>query len=199
MLLPSIGVVKGLTRGYWGRYDISYETKDLPGEAVRAMNDGRQELLTRLACLTDRLIAQGRQTAMEGWPEHDLTMPQLRALNFLGRGPRRMGDLAAHLGSSVSATTNLIERLETRGLVARTHDTADRRVVHCALTRSGRVLMEHVWRAQRLELAAVADILEPAELTRVIEALDLLAAAFDRRSPEIGAATGAREAALALG
>lgn len=150
------------------------------------MDDRKAELVERLALVADRMVAKSRQAAMQDWAGLDLTMPQLRALGFLGREPRRMSDLAAHLGSSVSATTSLIERLEAKGLVARAHGAVDRRVVRCGLTPTGRTLIERFWRRQRLQLASVADILDVAELTLVIEALELLAAAFEQRGVEPG-------------
>src|SRR5918998_4998879 len=102
------------------------------------MDEVKQELGERLTRAADRLSVQTRAEWAEDWPEIELTMPQLRALGLLGRAPQRMGDLAAYLGISLSSATSLVERLEGKGLVERTHDPVDRRVVHCHLTADGR-------------------------------------------------------------
>ena len=142
----------------------------------------KQAWVDRLVAVADRMAAQTRKSAMQDWSEVELTMPQLRALGFLAHSPRRMGDLAAFLGSSVSSTTSLVERLEGKGLVERTHDPIDRRVVMCHLTPPGRELMDRFWRMQRLHLESVADILSIAELAQVVEAMELLATALERHA-----------------
>lgn len=144
------------------------------------MDGERQGLVERLIAVTDRMAAHSRKAAMEGWSDIELTMPQLRALGFLAHAPRRMGDLAAYLGSSVSSTTSLVERLEGKGLAERMHDPTDRRVVMCALTVQGQELMDRFWRMQRLRLEAVADILTTDELAQVIAAMELMEAALAR-------------------
>ncbi|MFN8541900.1 MAG: MarR family transcriptional regulator [Thermomicrobiales bacterium] len=144
------------------------------------MDGERQGLVERLIAVTDRMAAHSRKAAMEGWSDIELTMPQLRALGFLAHAPRRMGDLAAYLGSSVSSTTSLVERLEGKALAERMHDPTDRRVVMCALTVQGQELMDRFWRMQRLRLEAVADILTTDELAQVIAAMELMEAALAR-------------------
>jgi DNA-binding MarR family transcriptional regulator len=154
------------------------------------MDGKRQALIDRLVAVADRMATQTRKSAMKDWSEVELTMPQLRALGFLAPAPRRMGDLAAFLGSSVSSTTSLVERLEGKGLAERTHDPIDRRVVMCRLTQPGRELMDRFWRMQRLHLEAVAGILTAAELTQVVGAMELLATALERNADEREPAVG---------
>ena len=148
------------------------------------MESTKQELVERLVAVADRMAAHARKSAMQEWSEVELTMPQLRALGFLAHSPRRMGDLAAFLGSSVSSTTSLVERLEGKSLAERTHDPVDRRVVMCHLTPPGRELMDRFWRMQRLHLESVADILSNDELAQVVEAMELLATALERHAAE---------------
>lgn len=130
-----------------------------------------------------------RPLALEGWPELELTMPQFRALLLLGQGPRRMGDLASHLGVSLPSATSVVERLVQKGLVERRDDPSDRRVVLCALTPRGREEVEKVWRAGQMRLEAVADALSTEELALVVRAMELVLEALRRRGdrPEGGA------------
>ncbi len=146
------------------------------------MDLDRQALLDRFERAAERMATQTRVAAMKDWSEIDLTMSQLRAMGFLGDTPKRMGDIAAFLGSSVSSATSLIERLAAKGLVERVHDPIDRRVVMCHVTASGRVELDRIWRAQRLHREMLADILTLEELEKVIEVLELLANAVERRA-----------------
>jgi DNA-binding MarR family transcriptional regulator len=148
------------------------------------MGSTKQELVERLVAVADRMAAHTRKSAMQDWSEVEMTMPQLRALGYLAHSPRRMGDLAAFLGSSVSSTTSLVERLEGKNLVERTHDPIDRRVVMCHVTPPGRELMDRFWRMQRMQLESVADILNLGELTQVVEAMELLSNALERHAAE---------------
>jgi DNA-binding MarR family transcriptional regulator len=56
------------------------------------------------------------------------------------RGPIRMGDLAERLLVANSSCNRIVGRLVDDGLVARTHDTHDRRVVQVELTADGKAL-----------------------------------------------------------
>ncbi len=141
---------------------------------------GSKELVERLSRVTDRLSMQMRVASDQDWPDIELTMPQLRTLVLLYRGPQRMGDIAAALGISLPATTNMIVRLEAKGLVERVHDQDDRRVVKCSLTPEGRNQFEALWNVHRQRIAAVADILTTEEMTMVVAAMELLSAALGR-------------------
>lgn len=141
---------------------------------------GSEELIERLSRVTDCLAMQMRIASDRDWPDIELTMPQLRTLVLLYRGPQRMGEIAAALGISLPATTNMVVRLEAKGLVERAHDQDDRRVVMCSLTREGCRQSEALWNVHRQQIAAVADILTSEEMTMVVAAMELLSAALGR-------------------
>ncbi|MDP9224300.1 MAG: MarR family transcriptional regulator, partial [Actinomycetota bacterium] len=65
--------------------------------------------------------------------EFDLSHPQALALLRLEQ-PRPMRDLAERLRCDASNITGIVDRLETRGLVKRQVDGADRRVKNLVLT-----------------------------------------------------------------
>jgi len=162
------------------------------------MDAEKQILIGRLTEVMDGMTSHVRKPTMEEWSDFDLTMPQLRALGYLGQIPRRMSDLAAFLGSSVSSTTSLVERLEGKELVKRVHDPVDRRVVMCHLTAIGQAELDRFWRVRRTHLESMADILSIDELTKVVEVAELVAAAFERhqRNQE-GVGAESRSPALA--
>lgn len=144
------------------------------------MADLRADQTRRLIALMDRLAVAAGLVAAAGWPELELTMPQLRALARLRLGACRMGAIAEHLGTGLPAATSLVERLEAKGLVVRRADAVDRRVVRCHLTDLGAAQLEQFWRMEQAEIEAVAGLLTESELDRVVDAVELLALALDR-------------------
>lgn len=153
------------------------------------MNQQKQALAERLHQVSNRLSRQMRAPSLDEWSLAELTIPQLRTLVLLNDGPQRMGEIAAYLGTSLSATTAMIERLETKQLVARTHDPSDRRVVTCRLTAAGKVEAERLWKIHEIRLSAVVETLELEELQQVVDAMELMASAFERRTQPTAAAS----------
>ena len=69
----------------------------------------------------------------------DVSLPQLELLDHLVRlsGPVPLGRLAELLDCSRSNITQLVDRLQSRGLLDRIIDSEDRRTVLAGLTREG--------------------------------------------------------------
>lgn len=109
--------------------------------------------------------------------QHGLTGPQFVALQELDRvGITLVGELARALQVSQSTLTGILDRLERRGLAARTRGGGDRRTVQAAITNEGkRVLRETPSALQegvRRELAK----LDEWERTMMLATLQRLAA-----------------------
>jgi MarR family transcriptional regulator, organic hydroperoxide resistance regulator len=68
--------------------------------------------------------------------EFDLTLSQLHAMKNLGE-PRSQRELAQCLHFDASNVTDIVDRLEARGLVSRTIDPSDRRIRRLVLTAEG--------------------------------------------------------------
>ena len=75
-----------------------------------------------------------------------LSHSQAAALGVLANAerPLPLSHLARHLTQEAQSTTELADRLERRGLVRRTRDTRDRRLVLLELTHEGRALYERI-------------------------------------------------------
>jgi DNA-binding MarR family transcriptional regulator len=83
-----------------------------------------------------------RMKTMEQTSMHNLSsevsMPEIQVLVFLGQsGAGRMSDIAAHMFSSLSNMTVIVDKLVKKGLVERSRSQEDRRVVMIALTEKG--------------------------------------------------------------
>jgi DNA-binding MarR family transcriptional regulator len=104
-----------------------------------------------------------------------LTIPQIKTLTLLRhQGPQRMGSIATYLGSTLSSSTSIIDRLVDKGLVERVPDPDDRRVVICQLTPQGQEATEQFWRIGRTRVVELAERLDIEELEIVVRAMELL-------------------------
>lgn len=141
----------------------------------------REEQSRRFVELAGRIrSSMARRRYAAEWSELDLTMPQLRSLALLFTGPQRMSEIAETLGTSLPATTSLIDRLVDKGLVERAGDSADRRVVICRLTPDGQREVERLHGITHARLEELVEVLTDAELGVVVEAFEVMAGAVER-------------------
>src|SRR3954465_7981398 len=80
----------------------------------------------------------------------DLSPHDARALRVIGHhGPTRLGVVADHLRIAARSATDVVDRLESRGLVQRSPDPADRRAMTVSLTPQGTSVLADVDEARR--------------------------------------------------
>ena len=120
---------------------------------TRAFTSREQEVMLGLQLVVARL--------MEPWEKFlkstaELTLHQYNVLRILrGSHPTALpsGEIATRMISRDPDITRLVDRLETRGLVARIRGRQDRRIVEVAITDTGLELLhtldEHVERFPR--------------------------------------------------
>ena len=77
----------------------------------------KQQLTERFAELVEQLNQRMHCEPPDDWSELELTIPQIRALMSLRSGPERMGNISSFLGSTLSSTTSIMDRLVDKGLV----------------------------------------------------------------------------------
>lgn len=111
--------------------------------------------------------------------EHESTLPRFDVLAALHRAhtPLTMSELSRQLLVSNGNTTTVVDRLELDGLVTRT-PAADRRIIHVALTDTGRshfeqLAVDHEARVNQLfggltgaDLTALEDLLHRMTATQ---------------------------------
>ncbi|MFC7241298.1 MarR family winged helix-turn-helix transcriptional regulator [Catellatospora aurea] len=104
-----------------------------------------------------------------------ITPSQSRALNVLGRQEAlRLNELAEQLRIAPRSATEVVDDLQTRGLVERRPDPADRRATLVALTGPGRDAAKAIEMARRTETDRFFGVLSPddrAHLSRILRAL----------------------------
>jgi DNA-binding MarR family transcriptional regulator len=78
------------------------------------------------------------------WQRAHLTLTQAAVLRNLRSGPQTAGRLGELTGLSAASISRLLDRLERRGLVSRSRDTHDRRIVDVRLEPAGERLLGEV-------------------------------------------------------
>jgi DNA-binding MarR family transcriptional regulator len=104
----------------------------------------------------------------------DLTPSQATLLCAVRNEPRQMADLAASLGMTKNALSQLVDRTARRELVGRASSAQDRRVVMLSATPTGKVLAEAIYAeiAKRLpEIARNLDADDQRDFERVATAI----------------------------
>ena len=93
--------------------------------------------------------------------------------------PTRLGDLALHLGVTLSTMSSHVERLVRRGYVMRQRDSLDRRALALRLTDAGVRMKRAQTVLEPSRVAAVLARLDGAERRGALEGLALLARAAE--------------------
>ncbi|MEU6381266.1 MarR family transcriptional regulator [Streptomyces sp. NPDC046909] len=107
--------------------------------ADRQTADRRPDALTlEVVELIGDVVARFYADFEDAAAEHSLTGAQARLLSLLSLEPLPMRKLAHKLRCEPSNVTGIVDRLESRGLVERRPDPADRRVKLAAVTDEGR-------------------------------------------------------------
>jgi DNA-binding MarR family transcriptional regulator len=117
-----------------------------------------------------------------------VTRRALEVLQHLAvSGPLTVGEQAEHLGLRRNSVSELLQRLEAKGLVARIRDERDERRVLVWLTEAGRDVVSRVGQVLAPDvLAEVMETLSPADRATVIRGFELLA----RAGAEVSQPTG---------
>lgn len=142
-------------------------------EATPDAQSQRQEWIEHItSCVfqfKQRLAHATRQTDQQ----FGLTPVHWHVLGLLHRGIiETMGDVAAKLGVSKGAATQILDVLVAKKLVRRTLDQHDRRVVRLQLTTQSQLMTDHF---QQYMTEAVADlfaVLSDAEVAQLGQLID---------------------------
>ncbi len=104
-----------------------------------------------------------------------VTGAQLWALQELSEVPGlRVGELANRMALHQSTASNMVDRLETSGLLRKERNSADQRVVKLFLTAEGQALLGRAPSPARGVLPEALRLLDEEALLRLQEELDVL-------------------------
>lgn len=138
---------------------------------ARAFSSLEEEAYLNLARTTDRLT-YGLAEVLKPEALSPATFNVLRILR--GAGPTGMpcGEIGGRMLTRVPDVTRLVDRLETRRLVARNRQRDDRRVVRVAVTPAGLALLERLDQPLRQVHLDQLGHMPPARLRTMIELLE---------------------------
>jgi DNA-binding MarR family transcriptional regulator len=85
-----------------------------------------------------------------------------------------VSDIGQHLGISVAAASQLVDRLVGQGYLQRTEDQADRRFKQVSLTHHGNALIENGIKQRQIWMEQITNSLSPQDQTTICNALTLL-------------------------
>ena len=117
--------------------------------------------------------------------ELPVTRRALEVLQHLNAsGPLTVGEQAEHMGLRRNSVSELLSRLEAKGLVARIRDERDERRVLVWLTESGREVVARIGQVLAPDLLAqTMAVLSPEERAIVVRGMELLASADSNQPP----------------
>jgi DNA-binding MarR family transcriptional regulator len=118
---------------------------------------------------------QLRETSQETLAPWDINPSQFRALRMLNHhGAIRLSDLSGRLHIAPRSATEVVDALESRGLVERRPDPSDRRATLVELTAHGTGVLGAIRAARGTEAERLFDRLTPADrdhLARILRQL----------------------------
>jgi DNA-binding MarR family transcriptional regulator len=116
-----------------------------------------------------RQLREASKTSLAPW---DITPGQLRALRVLRHhGTLRLSELSDHLRIAARSGTEVVDALESRGLVRRSADPGDRRATLVELTEHGEGVLDAIRAARGTEAERVFGRLsqtDQAHLARIL-------------------------------
>lgn len=123
-------------------------------------------LLSRASRLTRVLLRFGSR---------ELSRTESGLLLTLVDGPRRITELADTEALAQPTVTQLVDKLQRRGLVSRKRDAADGRVVLVSITADGRARLDAVQGQFRTQMRQAVEGLDDEELAQLVAASQTLA------------------------
>jgi len=146
----------------------------LPPDRAAAIERVASTLLGRAARLTRLMMKSGA---------HELSRTEMGVLSTLSDRSRRITELAQTEALAQPTITQLVDKLEGRGLVARARSAADARVVMVEITAAGTERLEEVRAEIRANMRVALADLPDAELTELVHAADTLGSLIEKLLP----------------
>lgn len=150
---------------------------------VRTSRDAvrNSDVTEQARSLDTTLMAVARRVLADDDPAAELPLRQLRVCMALYDGPQSMSQLSRELRFSLSAMTQIADRLERAGMVTRWFEGTDRRVRRLRLTPRARRLLRLREEDRIRRIAAMLARMPVAARVSALQALDALrlAAASD--------------------
>ena len=131
------------------------------------------------------ILAGERAAFAQRCHERSISMSHLHLMALLEtHGSLPMSRVADLLGCGLPTATGIVSRMEERGLVARQHDSEDRRVVTLRLADAGIAEIRDLQLKRRKRIAAALTFLSAAEQAELLASVRALRSAFHTLSTQ---------------
>jgi DNA-binding MarR family transcriptional regulator len=138
----------------------------------------KAELIKEIIKLQKKIDRARRQYELDVWMNLPITIGQLKSLFFISnQGSTNLGKLAAALRVTSTNTTGIIDRLVKQGLVSRTEDAQDRRMLLLRVTEEGERLVTQLREKRRDYRVQVMTRMNIEELTTLAQGLTFMSGA----------------------
>lgn len=139
-----------------------------------------KELIKEIIDLQRTADRMRRQYELEVWMELPLTIAQLKSLFFISNcGTTNLGKLAEALKVTSTNTTGIVDRLVKQGMISRSEDPRDRRMLELKATEKGEKLINSLRQRRRGFMFDVLSRLSEAELEDFLRANQIFARAAE--------------------
>ena len=146
----------------------------------------KADLITEIIELQLKVGRARRQYELDVWMGLPLTIAQLKSLFFISnQGSTNSGKLAAALGVTPTNTTGIVDRLVKQGLVSRTENIQDRRMLLLRATDKGEELVAKLRERRRGYMSEVLERMSGDELATLAQGLTSLVKAAETQDREI--------------
>jgi len=162
---------------------------------MKDSNNKEHQILVGQILNTAEAIFHGvRQIIPPEWLTSDITVAQLRVLLVLyAQGPSRMSSIASCIGIAISTATSIVDNLVKKGLVIRSEDAEDRRLVICTLSSEGQALINRLWMLSRGQIEKLLEGLTLEQLKKTAEVVGFILASAKTNFNEIHELNGEGE------
>jgi len=145
----------------------------------------KKELIEQMIENQRRVDRDRRQYELDTWMQLNLSIGQLKSLFFISnRGATSLGKLAEALGVTPTNTTGIVNRLLKRGLITRTENPDDRRVLLLRTTDLGDELITGLRQKRKERMKELFSRLTEEEAAIAAEALKIMVKAIETHHEE---------------
>jgi MarR family transcriptional regulator, organic hydroperoxide resistance regulator len=132
----------------------------------------KKELIKEVMALQHQTDIILRQFEPQPWIELNLTLAQLKSLFFIAaKDKTNFKKLAEALGVTPPNVTGIIDRLVEQGLVTRTENAEDRRIMLLQATEKGQELLNNLRERRTSQMSQVLGYLSTDELVAQVKVL----------------------------
>jgi DNA-binding MarR family transcriptional regulator len=152
----------------------------------------KTELIREIIELQHKVDRARRQYQLDVWMSLPLTIAQLKSLFFISnQGSTNLGNLAEALGVTPTNMTGIVDRLVKKGLVSRTENPEDRRMLSLRVTAEGEELVARLRQKRKGYMSEVLAHMGTDELATLAQGFASLVKAIETHeveSKEVGSA-----------